>query len=268
MSDTKTPRSIHAYGHNRARWHGYGSDWATPDDLFASLDREFHFTTDACASDWNAKCNHYYSREDDGLTKQWGGTCWMNPPYGKEARVWVAKAHAESHRGATVVCLLTAAVDQAWWHDDVIASGAEIRWLRGRPRFRNREGKWQQIFSPSVIVIFRPHTCGEGRDETPAPKPPHDWADPCPPSGSCPPATDAEAKRREAHDLVAGLSRTTHMGRLELYAAIDAAIHAARVEVIESAIRSVRYGFDIGSSPEAIMNRLIALRERIGKEKP
>ena len=54
--------------------------WATPQDFFNSLNEEFNFTTDVCANEENKKCEKFYSLEDDGLSKQWEGVCWMNPP--------------------------------------------------------------------------------------------------------------------------------------------------------------------------------------------
>jgi hypothetical protein len=58
------------------------------------------------------------------------------------------------HSRGSDVCLVPAATDTSWWHD--YALQGEIRYLRGRPRFLTKEGQWQQTFSPSVIVIFRP----------------------------------------------------------------------------------------------------------------
>jgi phage N-6-adenine-methyltransferase len=138
---------------NRGRWQGRGSDWATPLELFNKLDNEFHFTLDVCASDWNAKCDKYFTGKEDGLKQDWGDNiCWMNPPYGKALNDWMKKAYKESMKKAIVVCLVPASTDLQWWHQ--YAMKGEIRFLRGRPRFETPDGKWQQTFSPSVIVVF------------------------------------------------------------------------------------------------------------------
>jgi len=136
---------------NDGRWHSRGSDWATPQELFDELDKEFHFTLDPCASDWNAKCKKYFTEKDDGLKQDWNGEIvFMNPPYGKDLKNWIQKAYESK---TTVVCLVPAATDTLWWHD--YALKGEIRFLRGRPRFQTKEGNWQQTFSPSVIIIFK-----------------------------------------------------------------------------------------------------------------
>lgn len=50
------------------------SEWRTPDDLFQQLDAEFHFTLDPCSTDENAKCERHFTKQDDGLSQNWGGT--------------------------------------------------------------------------------------------------------------------------------------------------------------------------------------------------
>jgi len=45
----------------------------TPQAFYDALHAEFNFTLDPCASPDNAKCQHYYTREDDGLKQSWGG---------------------------------------------------------------------------------------------------------------------------------------------------------------------------------------------------
>ena len=140
---------------NDGRWHNRGSEWSTPQDLYDQLHREFAFTLDVCAAAWNAKHERYFTVTDDALNRAWDNhTCWMNPPYGRSLNQWMAKAFEAARAGATVVCLVPAATDTAWWHD--YAMQGEVRFMRGRPRFVTPEGTWQQTFSPSVLVIFRP----------------------------------------------------------------------------------------------------------------
>lgn len=47
--------------------------WATPEDFFEELDKEFHFNLDPCADEQNHKCEKYFTKEDNGLSKDWGG---------------------------------------------------------------------------------------------------------------------------------------------------------------------------------------------------
>lgn len=124
-------------------------EWATPQDLFDVLDAEFRFTLDVCALDSSAKCKRYFTPETDGLAQEWTGVCWMNPPYGDEIARWVTKAHASAERGATVVCLVPARTDTAWWWDH--CWDGEVRFLRGRLKFGNAASGAP---FPSAVVVF------------------------------------------------------------------------------------------------------------------
>lgn len=64
--------------------------WATPQWFFDELNKEFNFTLDPCADEYNHKCEKYYTKEQDGLVQDWGGeTVFCNPPYGnKETGLW------------------------------------------------------------------------------------------------------------------------------------------------------------------------------------
>lgn len=125
--------------------------WSTPQDLFARVNAKYRFTLDACASPENAKCAVYFTREIDGLQQEWFGTVWMNPPYGRTIGAWMKKAYESSLAGATVVCLVPARTDTAWWHD--YAMKGQIEFLRGRLKFGGH--KYNAPF-PSAIVTFTP----------------------------------------------------------------------------------------------------------------
>lgn len=123
------------------------AEWETPQDLFDALNAEFGFTLDVCATAENAKCKRYFTKEDDGLTQEWSGVCWMNPPYGDDR--WSKKAYESAEAGATVVCLIPGRLDTAaWW--EYYAKG-EIRFLRGRLKFGGSENPAP---FPSAVVIF------------------------------------------------------------------------------------------------------------------
>lgn len=127
-------------------------EWATPQDFFDALDAEFGFTLDVCATDDNAKCSRYFTEADDGLAQEWEGVCWMNPPYGRKIGRWIEKAYQTAARGSTVVCLVPARTDTAWWHDFVMKG--EVRFVRGRLYFEHDGGKHDRAPFPSAVVIF------------------------------------------------------------------------------------------------------------------
>ncbi len=127
--------------------------WATPQDFFDNLNAEFDFDIDVCATPENAKCNKFFTEEQDGLSQSWGGTCWCNPPYGREIGKWVSKAYAScKDDGVTVVMLLPARTDTKWFHE-YIYHKAEIRFIKGRLKFG---GATNSAPFPSMVVVFRP----------------------------------------------------------------------------------------------------------------
>lgn len=70
---------------NKVLYSSENEVWETPQDLFNMLDDEFHFDIDVCATSENAKCSKFFPPPlDDGLSQDWQGVCWMNPPYGKK----------------------------------------------------------------------------------------------------------------------------------------------------------------------------------------
>ena len=75
----------------------------------------------------------------------------MNPPYGREISKWVRKAYETALQGATVVCLLPARTDTAWWHDYCMRG--DITFIRGRLKFG---GCANPAPFPSAVVAFCP----------------------------------------------------------------------------------------------------------------
>lgn len=137
---------------DKNRFASESVEWATPDNVFAPLDAEFHFTCDVAASDANAKTERYFTKENDGLSQDWSGVCWMNPPYGRDLPQWLKKAIDESYRGVTTVCLIPARTNTAWFHELCFAKG-EVRFVLGRPKFNDAE---HGLPYPLAVVIYRP----------------------------------------------------------------------------------------------------------------
>lgn len=48
-------------------------EWYTPPEIFKALDDEFHFTLDPCCTAESALCETYFTKEDNGLDRSWGG---------------------------------------------------------------------------------------------------------------------------------------------------------------------------------------------------
>lgn len=118
-----------------------GSDsYATPDDLYNALDKEFNFNFDPCPLNDDPVI--------DGLSIEWGSSTFMNPPYSKPYE-WVKKAYQESLKGKTVVGLLRGDTSTKWFHDYVLPY-AELRFIKGRIKFNGKPAPF-----PSIIAVWR-----------------------------------------------------------------------------------------------------------------
>lgn len=48
--------------------------WDTPQCIFDELDKEFNFTLDPCADVKNHKCEKFFTKDENGLIQDWGGS--------------------------------------------------------------------------------------------------------------------------------------------------------------------------------------------------
>ena len=128
-------------------------DWSTPTWLFEKLNETHSFDLDVAASLSNHLCDEWFGLDHpnqartDGLTAQWSGHVWCNPPYGRGIKDWVLKA---SQHDDLVVMLLPARTDTKWFHDLVLPN-AKVTFIKGRLKFGN------SVVSapfPSMIVEF------------------------------------------------------------------------------------------------------------------
>ncbi len=134
---------------NKGLFSSKTDQWSTPIDFFFELNKEFNFTLDPCADESNAKCNKFFTKEDDGLSKNWDNEIvFCNPPYGRKIKYWVKKS--SEAKGGIVVMLIPARTDTRYFHE-YIYHKAEIRFIKGRLKFG--DSKNSAPF-PSMIVIF------------------------------------------------------------------------------------------------------------------
>lgn len=115
-------------------------DWSTPVNLYAELDKEFHFDFDPCPLGGTT-----------GLEDDWGAHVFCNPPY-SNIKGFLEKAKCELSKGSKVIVFLVPSrTDTRWFHDHVY-NQAEIRFIKGRLKFGNSKNSAP---FPSMIAIFR-----------------------------------------------------------------------------------------------------------------
>ena len=110
-------------------------DWYTPPYIFQALGVEFDI--DVCAPPggvpWIPAAT-YYTEEDDGLTADWYGNVWLNPPYSTPGP-WVKRLSMERH--VLGMALVPADTASAWWTH--VTTADVVCFLRHRVTFV-REG--------------------------------------------------------------------------------------------------------------------------------
>lgn len=144
------------YNARRAVFSSNKTNWETPPELFRELDSKYHFTLDPAASDTNAKCKHYFTKEDDGLSQSWEGeTVFCNPPYGRDMDKWIEKAYLESRKPNTLVVLLIPARTDTKWFHNYIYHKAEIIFIKGRIKFEINGKSGQSAPFPSMIAVLK-----------------------------------------------------------------------------------------------------------------
>ncbi len=125
---------------------------STPLELFKMLDDEFHFNIDLAATEQNALCKNYYTKEYSAFQYDWvhPESHFCNPPY-SDIFPWVAKAISST---GLIVMILPCDTSTKWFtllwdrklhktHDNV-----QLRFPEGRFKF----GKYTT--SPKFATII------------------------------------------------------------------------------------------------------------------
>jgi phage N-6-adenine-methyltransferase len=134
-----------AKNHPQQRVKDVVDDRGTNAEFFAEMDARFGpFALDVAAAQHNAKCDRYYTIDDDGLTQPWNAErIWCNPPY-SNLYAWVDKAWWEwevTQYPSLIVMLLPAnRTEQKWWQELVEPNRdnggkLHVEFLSGRMRF-------------------------------------------------------------------------------------------------------------------------------------
>lgn len=126
--------------------------WLTPPEIINALGP---FDTDPCAAPsprpWPTAARHIELPED-GLTAEWGGRVWLNPPYSSAAWKWLAKL-AEHGDG---IALIFARTETAGFVREVWGKATAILFLHGRLHFHHADGTRAAANggAPSCLIAY------------------------------------------------------------------------------------------------------------------
>lgn len=88
---------------------GQTNTWLTPLSLVHSLGK---FDLDPCGFPGHATADRLILLPEDGLSAEWSGRVWLNPPYGREIGKWLEKLQAHGNG----IALVFGRTDTAWFH--------------------------------------------------------------------------------------------------------------------------------------------------------
>lgn len=135
---------------------GETDEWYTPSSVFDALNTTFDL--DPCspgANHW-VPAKHVFMKEDDGLSQDWFGFVFMNPPFGgRNGHIpWLHKFLAHSH-GIAMVRAYTSA---AWFHETVVEADGVLFPL-GKTKFIRPDGSIGKSPGSGSVLIAMGYGC-------------------------------------------------------------------------------------------------------------
>jgi hypothetical protein len=126
-------------------------EWLTPPSIIKSLGE---FCLDPCSPivrPWSTAQKHF-TVEDDGLTKDWNGRVFCNPPYGLEAKKWLKKC--AEHKN--VIALIFARTETKMFFEWVWDRATAVLFIEGRLYFHHVDGSRAKANAgaPSVLIAY------------------------------------------------------------------------------------------------------------------
>lgn len=123
-------------------------EWLTPPEIVKALG---DFDLDPCSPvvrPWATAANHF-SAKDDGLSREWTGRVWLNPPFGREAVKWLRKlvTHGDG------VALVPARTETAMFYECIWPKADAICFIKGRPHFHYVNGDRAPANSGAPICL-------------------------------------------------------------------------------------------------------------------
>jgi phage N-6-adenine-methyltransferase len=147
--------------------------WQTPDELLDLI--KDNIDLDPCAADDTNIGDTNYIEDDDGLSKEWFGTVFVNPPFTNK-KGFLKKAVSQDKKGNTSVIFVVTpdSTDvKSWWHTYIAPNATYIWFSRGRINYINpvvqcssssREPTWGTALSifgtPSDETLSSLHESG------------------------------------------------------------------------------------------------------------
>jgi hypothetical protein len=147
-----------------AAWSGNGNnEWHTPAEYIAMARTVLGGIDIDPASNEIAqrtvKAVRCFTKEDDGLTKEWKGRVWMNPPYSQPLIAQFADkliAELAANRTTAAIVLTNSFTDTRWFHV-LEAKALRLCFTKGRVKFESPLGEFAAPTQGQCFFYFGEH---------------------------------------------------------------------------------------------------------------
>lgn len=119
------------FGEGVSRSSSKSAEWYTPKWVFEELGLDFDLDPSSPHDmESMVPARNKYTIFDDGLSKQWFGRVWLNPPYGRETPFWIRRMISHGYG----IALVFSRTDASWFQEAMRSADA-ILFLSGRIEF-------------------------------------------------------------------------------------------------------------------------------------
>jgi hypothetical protein len=127
------------------------NEWLTPLEIIRGLGEFDLDPSSPINRPWDT-AKHHFTIKDDGLSQDWFGRVWMNPPYGNLTKSFIKKLKEHGNG----IALIFARTDNKMFHEHIFGCADSIFFFGYRLNFYDVRGEKPSNNggAPSVLVAY------------------------------------------------------------------------------------------------------------------